>query len=151
MKLRVFFFVLCICSCLPAFAQEEQIKDPLEPFNRGVYWFNETADEYVIDHVAASYDYIVPDELQSGIGNVFSNLRYPKRLVSNVVMGDFEQAGVETLRFLLNSTLGIVGFFDVAKKLGLEEKERDMGVAFAYYDIPAGPYLVLPLLGPSNV
>ncbi|MEZ4753944.1 MAG: VacJ family lipoprotein [Bdellovibrionota bacterium] len=146
-----FLFFIIFLSPFNAFSQSEPIYDPLEPVNRKVYWLNDKADKYVFEHVADAYDYAVPDELKEGIGNTFDNIKYPGRLVSNLVVGDFSQAGNETLRFLLNSTIGILGFFDVADKLGIETKPADMGLALAHYDVPAGPYLVLPLLGPSNL
>ena len=132
-------------------ALAEEIWDPLEPMNRGIFWFNDKMDIYIMEPVAKGYDYVVPDPVKTGVGNFFSNLRYPIHLVSDVLQLKFTQAAEHTGRFLINSTVGLGGLFDVAKTVGLEEHDEDLGITFAYYGIPAGPYLVLPFLGPSNL
>ena len=130
---------------------EEEISDPIEPVNRGIFWFNDKLDVYVLEPVAQGYSDTVPDGIQRGVHNFFLNLRYPRYLVSDVVQLKFTQAAEHTGRFLLNSTLGIAGLFDVAAEVGLEDHNEDFGIALAYHGVPAGPYLVLPLLGPSNL
>lgn len=129
----------------------EEVSDPLEGFNRGVWWFNDRFDRYVFQHVADGYDYIMPDRVQDSISNFFYNLKYPVRLLSDVFQFKLSQAGVHTGRFLVNSTLGLGGLFDVAAEFGLQRHDEDLGLAFAYHGVPAGPYLVLPFLGPSNL
>lgn len=130
---------------------EEEIRDPFEGFNRRVFQFNDGFDVYVAEPVAEAYDSVVPDPVQDGISNFFANLRNPSYFVSDLVQFKFEQAGVHTARFVINSTLGIAGFLDVAQHLGLEEHKEDFALALAYHGVPAGPYLVLPLLGPSTL
>lgn len=146
-KSLIIFFLIFASSSVKA----QDISDPLEGFNRGIFWFNDKLDVYVMEPVARGYDYITPQPVQKGIGNFFENLRYPKYLVSDLVQFKFAQAAEHTGRFIVNSTIGLVGLVDVAKQIGLEQHEEDFGLALAYYGVPPGPYLVLPLLGPSNV
>jgi phospholipid-binding lipoprotein MlaA len=134
---------------LPALA--EDISDPIESVNREIFWFNDQVDIYAMEPIARGYDYITPKPVQIGVSNFFANLRYPSYLVSDLVQFKFTQAAEHTGRFLLNSTIGLFGLIDVAKHVGLEDHREDFGIALAYHDIPAGPYLVLPFLGPSNL
>lgn len=136
---------------LVAWAQPEEPYDPLEDMNRGIFWFNDNLDVYVLEPVARGYRDVFPDEVRTGIGNFFLNLRYPSYLVSDIFQGKFEQALDHTGRFLINSTIGVAGFIDFAKDMGLPDHEEDFGVTLAYHGVPAGPYLMLPILGPSNV
>lgn len=138
-------------ACLPLDGRAEEPYDPIEPVNRGVFWFNEQFDRYFLAHVADGYDYVMPDRAQVGVTNFFKNLKYPTYLLSDLLQLEFDQALEHTGRFLINSTVGFLGFVDVASDLGLEEVEEDFGLAFASYGIPSGPYLVLPFFGPSNL
>ncbi|MCB0328830.1 MAG: VacJ family lipoprotein [Bdellovibrionales bacterium] len=130
---------------------EEEVSDPIEGWNRGVFWFNDKLDRYVLEPVADGYDYIMPDRVQTGVTNVFENLLYPRYLVSSVVQLKFGQAAEHTGRFLINSTLGLAGLVDVATHLGLEQHSEDFGTALGYHRVPPGPYLMLPFFGPSNI
>lgn len=149
--------MLCIClvsvvGAVPgAFGESEEPYDPIEPVNRGIFWFNDELDIYVFEPIAKFYKDNMPRPIQTGVGNFFNNLRYPSYLVSDVIQGKFSQAVDHTGRFLINSTLGVVGVMDVATDMGLPDHEEDFALALAYHGVPAGPYLVLPLLGPSNV
>lgn len=136
---------------LSAPAQAQEIYDPLEPMNRKVFWFNDQLDIYLLEPVARGYDYIMPEFAQTGVANFFDNLRYPSYLVSDLVQLKFVQAAEHTGRFLVNSTVGIGGLIDVAKHIGLPDHEEDFGTALGYHGVPPGPYLVLPVIGPSNV
>lgn len=142
-----------VVACFPtnAMGEPEEPYDPLESVNRGIFDFNDTLDVYAIEPVSRTYRDNVPDFLQTGISNFFLNLRYPSYLVSDILQGKFEQALEHTGRFLVNTTVGIVGLVDVAEDIGLPDHEEDFGTALAYHGVPAGPYLVLPILGPSNV
>jgi phospholipid-binding lipoprotein MlaA len=95
-------------------ASAQEISDPLEPMNRGVFWFNEKFDHYLLEPVSDGYRFIMPKRGRQAVEHFFANLRYPKQLVSNVVSGKFSRAGIDTARFLINSTLGLAGFFEVA-------------------------------------
>jgi phospholipid-binding lipoprotein MlaA len=132
------------------FAPEDEIIDPFESLNRGIFSFNDTLDVHVLEPIARTYEENVPEPIQTGIGNFFANLRYPSYLVSDLIQGKVIQAGEHTGRFLINSTIGLAGLIDVAKDMGLPDHQEDFGIALAFHDVPPGPYLVLPILGPSN-
>ena len=132
-------------------AWAEDIYDPIEPVNRAIFSFNDTVDVYLFEPVAKGYEWILPGVVRKGVTNFFSNLRSPIYVVSDIVQLKFGQVGTHTGRFLINSTVGVAGVFDVAKLVGLEEHYEDFGVALGHYGIPPGPYIVIPFLGPSNV
>ncbi len=142
-------FYLCVFLASGAHAQE--LSDPMEPMNRGVFWFNDQVDIHVLEPVARGYDSVMPKKAQQSIGNFFENLRFPIRLVSDLIQFKFSQAAVHTGRFLINTTVGHLGLFDPAKDLGLEAHYEDLGTALAYHGVPYGPYFVIPFLGPSSV
>jgi phospholipid-binding lipoprotein MlaA len=107
---------------------------------------------YLAEPVATGYDKVVPDSWQTGIRNFFRNLRTPVQVISNVLQLKFTDALKDTGRFVVNTTAGGLGFVDVADKcIGWEYKSQDIGTALGYYGIPEGPYIVLPILGPSNL
>jgi phospholipid-binding lipoprotein MlaA len=127
------------------------IPDPIEPVNRKIFWFNNKVDEYVLEPVAQGYHGITPKPIRNGITNFFRNLNYPVYLVSDLIQGKFQQAGVHTSRFLINTTIGIAGFIDIANdQFDMEHHPEDIGSALGYWGIGPGPYLILPFLGPSN-
>ncbi len=146
----IFMLLLLIITPLASLAQEE-MSDPLEPMNRKFFWFNEKVDEHALEPMSRGYDKILPNGAKVGIKNFFNNLEYPKILVSNLVQLKFVNAAEQTGRFVVNTTVGMFGLFDVAKGLGLESHKTDMGIALGYYGVPTGPYLVIPLKGPSNL
>lgn len=138
------------------FAEWEQettpeISDPLEPINRGVFWFNEQADRFVIKPVAKGYDWALPRPVKRGVSNVFDNLFLPVVAVSDLLQGNLQASAKDVGRFVVNSTVGVVGVFDVATGWGLHKRREDIGQAFGAWGIGTGPYLVLPILGPSNL
>lgn len=125
--------------------------DPWEPMNTNVFEFNRQVDRFVLKPVAKGYDFILPDLVQVGISNIFSNLRFAPRFLNNVFQGKLKGAGIEVGRFLINSTVGIAGFFDLAKKVDLVTPEEDLGQTLGFYGVKPGPYLVLPFLPPFTV
>ena len=125
--------------------------DPWEPFNRRVWEFNEDVDRVYLKPLAQGYKKVLPAFARRGVGNFFRNLLEPTNIVNDLLQGKFAQAGSDTARFLVNSTFGVLGLFDVATKEGLERHEEDFGQTFAKWGIPSGPYMVLPFIGPSNV
>ncbi|MFS1525675.1 VacJ family lipoprotein [Microbulbifer sp. 2304DJ12-6] len=128
------------------------LRDPWEGFNRAIFVFNDGADRYVLKPAAVSYRQITPIFMQHGISNFFSNLREVTNTFNGLLQGKLGQAGNDAGRFLVNSTVGIVGILDVAQYMGLEEGDgEDFGQTLAVWGVPSGPYLVLPLLGPSTV
>ncbi len=143
---------------LPAFAQEpaapagaEAVNDPLEPFNRGVFWFNEAVDRALIEPASRVYRAVVPDPLKTGLRNVLQNLRSPLTIANQALQGDWEGTQVALQRFVINSTVGIGGLIDVAGAHGIPYEYESFDQTLAVWGVPEGPYLVLPLLGPSTV
>ena len=151
LKLKCSIFLFLILSTASTVLAQAEISDPLEDVNRGVFWFNDKLDVYLLEPVARGYDEYTPQPIQKGIGNFFLNIKYPRYLVSDIVQGKMTQALEHTGRFLINTTVGLLGTIDIAKEFGLPHHEEDFGIALAYHGVGPGPYLVLPLLGPSNV
>lgn len=140
------------CSLIAtAKAEVEEVWDPLEPVNRGIFAFNDVVDVNVFEPLARGYEYALPGAARRGIGHFFENLSYPSLLVSDVLQFKFGQAVNHTGRFLVNTTVGVAGFMDVASDWGLKPHNEDIGITMAYYGVPAGPYIVIPFLGPSNL
>jgi phospholipid-binding lipoprotein MlaA len=126
--------------------------DTLEWFNQPVFEFNLKLDEYALRPVATAYDAIMPDAAQRGVQRFFKNLGVVERFANNLFQGKVPQAGQEVGRFVINTTIGGVGFFDVADEwLGWKESPEDFGQTLAVYGVPSGPYLMLPFYGPSNI
>ena len=128
-----------------------KVHDPLEGFNRRMYRFNGQFDEYVYLPVVNAYQKVTPRFVRTGVSNVFGNLADVPNLANSLAQGKLQKGGRTTARLLLNTTLGIVGLFDVAKAMGLPKEPEDFGQTLGHYGAPAGPYLVLPLLGPSTL
>ncbi len=122
--------------------------DPYENFNRSVYKFNTKLDKYLLKPLAKTYEKITPDPVESGISKFFSNLNEPRNAINSLLQGKFDKAGLSTGRFVLNSTVGVLGFFDVAGKLDIPKHNEDFGQTLAAWGVPSGPYFVLPLFGP---
>ena len=125
--------------------------DPWEPMNSSIFEFNRQLDRYVLKPVAKGYNFVMPDLVQVGISNIFSNLRFGPRFLNNVFQGKAKGAGIEVGRFLINSTVGLAGFFDLATKVDLVTPEEDLGQTLGFYGVKPGPYLVLPFLPPFTV
>lgn len=124
--------------------------DPIEPVNRAVYKFNDKADQYVLQPVARGYDKITPDPVQRSIGNFFHNARAPISIVNSALQLKFYRFNVALGRFMVNTTVGVGGLFDPATRWGIDDPREDFGQTFGYWGLGQGPYLVLPLLGPST-
>ena len=149
--LQFALMALCLLPYVAAAQSDSEVRDPLEKMNRGIFWFNDKADVYVIEPVARGYRYVMPNPLETGVHNFFNNLRYPVYLVSDLLQFKFTQMLEHTGRFVVNSTVGVAGLIDVGKHVGLPDHEEDFAIALAYHGVPPGPYLVLPFLGPSNL
>jgi phospholipid-binding lipoprotein MlaA len=132
---------------------EDFDEDPWEGFNEKMFWFNrEVLDRYILKPVATGWDFIFPDPVQRGVHNFFDNLAVVRRVVNNTLQLKLTGAGTELARFTINSTIGLVGFFDVAKDaFGIEQRDEDTGQTFGVWGMGPGPYLVLPLLPPLTV
>ncbi len=128
------------------------IADPLEPINRAVFVFNDKAYYWVMKPVARGYRAVVPEIVRISVRNFFSNLTMPIRFANNLLQGKFRNSGVELIRFAINTTAGIGGFFDPAKDdLLLQPRNEDLGQTFGTYGLGHGFYIVLPILGPSSL
>src|SRR6266849_1925717 len=125
--------------------------DPWEPMNANIFEFNLKVDRFVLKPVAKGYNFVMPDLVQVGVSNTFSNLRFAPRFLNNVFQGKVKGAGIEVGRFLINSTAGLAGFFDLARKVDLVTPEEDFGQTLGFYGVKPGPYLVLPFLPPFTV
>lgn len=126
-------------------------QDPLEPFNRGVYRFNEALDEAVLKPVAQGYVRAVPQPARTGVANFFANWRDLWSAINAVLQARPQPAAENTLRFAVNTVFGLAGLLDIASEMGLPRTTLDFGHTLGRWGVPAGPYLVLPLLGPSSV
>ena len=128
-----------------------EVKDCFEGINRGVFAFNQALDQIIIEPIAKGYRYL-PSPIRSGTSNVLSNISLVVTIPNNVLQGDLGLAGKNTARFVVNSTVGILGIFDPAAKLGLNDYEKeDWGQTFGKWGVGSGCYIVLPVLGPSTL
>jgi phospholipid-binding lipoprotein MlaA len=125
--------------------------DPLQGFNRGVFKFNDALDRGVAKPVAKAYRAVTPQPVRTGIGNFIANLRMPLTLVNDLLQGKVRAAWSDTGRLLLNTTMGIGGLFDVATKAGIDHNDEDFGQTLGAWGVPAGPFLMIPFLGPSDM
>ncbi|MBI5854516.1 MAG: VacJ family lipoprotein [Nitrospirae bacterium] len=131
-------------------AQEDY--DPWETYNSVVFEFNRKVDRYVLKPVAQAYNWVLPDAVQRGVANFFQNVRFVPRLLNNVFQGKLKGAGIEGGRFLINSTLGVGGFMDPARRwFKLETPNEDAGQTLGVYGVKPGPYLLLPFLPPFTL
>lgn len=126
-------------------------EDPWEGFNRAIFTFNDGFDRWLFLPVAKGYSIIMPDAFDQGFTNFFSNLLMPVTMINDVLQLSFRDFASNTGRFLLNTTVGVVGFIDVASKVGLEEDPEDFGQTLGYWGVAPGPYVVLPFLGGRTV
>ena len=124
--------------------------DPYESFNRKMFVFNDGVDGYVAAPIANAYKWITPQFMQTGVSNFFNNLKNVNVVINDVLQAKFAQSAEDTGRLAINSTVGLGGLFDVAKHVGLEQNMEDFDQTLAVWGVPQGPYLVLPLLGPST-
>jgi len=127
------------------------IADPLEGFNRTIFGFNDGVDTYFFKPVAKSYRYITPDFVETGVSNFFSNVLEIRNLLNAGLQAKGKKTLIHTGRFLVNSTLGLFGFIDVAQHMGLKKQDgEDFGQTMAVWGVGSGPYVVLPFFGPST-
>lgn len=142
------------CATAPqdpaARAEFEADNDPIEPINRAIFDFNLVVDGTIIKPAALVYRGVLPEQARTGVHNALDNLRSPIVFANDVLQGETQHAAITVWRFLINSTVGILGIFDVAKEAGYPGHSEDFGQTFAKWGIGEGPYLVLPILGPSN-
>ncbi len=133
-------------------AAEVKVSDPLQPVNRAIFWFNHGLYMVAVKPIAKTYKFIVPEIARKGIHNAYENVRFPVRVVNHTLQGRFDRAAKETGRFLVNTTAGVGGLMTPSDKIPAlaDVPKADTGQTFAKWGIPHGPYLVIPLLGPSS-
>ena len=143
--------LLCLFGLAPAMAAEPVDTDPLEAINRPIFVFNERMDQYLLKPAARGYHAITPDPLETGVDNFFRNLRDVNTTLNSILQGRLQGAAQAGGRFLLNSTIGMLGLFDVATRMGIEPLRTDFGQTLAVWGVPEGPYLMVPLFGPRTM
>lgn len=144
-------FVLATgCATVPPNAGQDP-RDPLESFNRQVFAFNEGLDKAVVKPLAQAYEAVLPAPVRECLSNGFSNLREPSNAINNLLQGKGAAAVSDVCRFAVNTTVGLLGCFDVASRMDLEKHREDFGQTLAVWGVGNGPFIVLPLFGPSTV
>jgi phospholipid-binding lipoprotein MlaA len=150
-KVLLAVFVLFATGCATVPAGKADPRDPWEKFNRSMYVFNDSLDRAIAKPVAKGYKKVTPQFVRTGVSNVITNLDQVSTIVNGLLQGKVRQAGRDSARFLLNTTLGLGGLFDPASAAGLELNDEDFGQTLGKWGVKPGPYLMLPFLGPSNV
>jgi len=145
------FSLIFLSGCTYHHELTNDAMDPLESRNRTVYSFNENLDAAILEPAADSYDYITPNFLQKGFNNFFDNINYPVTIINQVLQGNIRDSLQDTLRFTINSSIGLLGLFDPASSMGLPEHDEDFGQTLAVWGVKEGPYLMLPFFGPKTV
>ena len=152
--------LFAVAAPLPSGASEEQddpvvndpaVNDPLEPLNRVVFAINEALDTIILRPAAVVYGAVLPDEVRLGIRNVVRHLSLPFTFVNDVAQGEWTRSGETAQRFVINTMVGFAGLYDAAAKEGLPHRSTDFGSTLAVWGVGDGPYLVLPIAGPSSV
>ena len=148
------FLTCCLalagCASQPANLTDPE-RDPWERYNRNIHAFNQGFDKAIFRPVARGYDYVMPDAPQRGVRNFFRNLNYPVTLLNSLLQGKVERALTATGRFLMNSSIGLLGFFDVATKAGIPYYEEDFGQTLAVWGWKDSRYLEMPFIGPYTL
>lgn len=147
-KISVLLVVVCCCS--PPRSMAEGVNDPFERVNRGVFWFNDTLDHYLIEPAAKGWRFILPDRIMFMAADAYDNALFPVYFVNNLLQAKPRGAAVSLGRFLVNTTVGVGGLFDVATDAGVPTARENFSQTLGTWGVGHGPYLVLPLLGPSS-
>ncbi len=144
-------FVTTIAGCTSSDPNASGFYDPLEPTNRAIHSFNKGVDTIALRPISRAYGAITPDPVENMVENAGDNLGAPADAINQLLQGDLVASATMTGRFLINSTVGILGFFDPAEAIGLEETQTDFGKTLGTWGVSEGAYVELPLLGPSTV
>jgi phospholipid-binding lipoprotein MlaA len=150
-SLRTLALAAGACAALAGCATPSNPQDPLEKINRATFAFNDAVDRVALKPAATAYQKVLPGFVQTGVNNFFGNLSDAWSSANNLMQGKGEEGTTDFMRFALNSTFGIVGILDIASEAGLQKHNEDFGQTLGVWGIPSGPYLMLPLLGPSTV
>lgn len=154
--LRRFTLALAAMTILAGMAPvaasaDEHNPDPWMPLNRGIFRFNDALDRWALEPVAKGYHAVVPDPVETGISNFFRNLWFPVTFANCLLQAKPHEATESMARFIVNSTIGLGGFLDTATRLDIPAPYEDFGQTLGYWGVPPGPFVMLPLFGPSNV
>lgn len=141
-------WLLAGCAARPG---SGPVADPIEPLNRSIFFVNETFDRWLFRPLAVGYDWLLPPLLRRRAQHFYSNATYPVVVVNQFLQGEAADGGRDIGRFLLNSSMGVAGFFDVATPLGLRAQDKDFGQTLGKWGVGEGPYLMLPFWGPSTI
>ena len=145
------FLFLFFISTFSIAEDDDVTADPFESTNRIVFEISDDVDTMIIRPVAEIYRDVTPRFIKNSVTNFFYNLSEVDTIINQLLQGKIVLAGQDSLRFLINSTIGIVGFVDVATRVGFERHDEDFGQTLGYWGVPAGPYVFLPLIGPSTI
>ncbi|MHC8293014.1 MlaA family lipoprotein [Pseudomonas sp. LB3P58] len=145
------FCVFTSVLLVPFVAQAASEDDPWESINRPIYKFNDVLDTYALKPLAQGYQFVTPQFLEDGIHNMFRNVGEVTNLANDILQAKPAAAGVDTARLIFNTTFGLLGFFDMGTKMGLQRNDEDFGQTLGYWGVGSGPYVMLPLLGPSTL
>jgi phospholipid-binding lipoprotein MlaA len=143
--------MLVLAGCASTPEEYRDPRDPLEPWNRAVYQFNDALDRAVIKPVAEGYNKVLPKPVNNGVTNFFGNIKDLPTALNNALQFKFGHAVSDVSRVLINTTVGVLGFMDVASNLDFEKHNEDFGQTLGVWGVPPGPYFVLPILGPSTI
>lgn len=149
-RFTVAVMVACVAACASSATEQHEYDDPFEGYNRAMFSFNYQVDKYVIKPVAEGYRAVTTPFIRERISSVIDNLKEPISAGNHLLQADPEASVKSLSRFVINSTLGLVGMFDVAEGWGLPKDKTTFNETFAKWCIPQGPFIVLPLLGPST-
>ena len=148
---RLAKLLFCAGVVLAPMAAQAAEEDPWESVNRVIFRFNDTVDTYALKPIAQGYQFITPQFVEDGVHNFFNNIGDVGNFANNVLQAKPAAAGVDTARLIFNTTFGLLGFIDVGTKMGLQRSDEDFGQTLGYWGVQSGPYVVIPLLGPSTV
>lgn len=153
MTLSRLFLLFALALPVAAVSAEEEPRnvDPFEPFNRAMFTVNNNLDQYLIRPIAVGYDWVLPGFAKRGVGNMFANFYDFNSAINGVLQGRFIGAGQSGGRFLINSTIGLVGLFDVATPMGVRPYRTDFGHTLSIWGFESGPYLMVPFFGPRTI
>lgn len=146
--LAVAALLLTACASHSRVATPEEPNDPIEPFNRAMFQFNQWGDKYLLRPMAVGYTKGLPPQLQQGLHNAFGNATYPVTIANAFLQGKFRQTLHDGARLLVNTIIGLGGLFDPATRIGLKENDEDFGQTLGVWGVAEGPFLVLPVFGP---
>ena len=146
--MRILYFLIILIS--PLLISADEVNDPFEEINRKTYEFNESLDKNILKPVAEVYSNF-PPKVKKGVTNFFNNLEEVDTFINQLLQGKPKESINDLSRFVINTTIGIGGIFDVASKMGLERHEEDFGQTLAVWGVSEGPYIMLPFLGPSTL